>query len=55
MSSFLFMARRGGEFEVAGHWPDDGGLEGHQFFCHADCFTARIDPTVRTTVFDLDL
>jgi hypothetical protein len=51
-ASFLFMARRGGEFEVAGHWPDDDSLAGRQFFCHPDCFTGRMDVTLRTIVFD---
>ena len=50
-ASFRFLARRGGEFEMVGHWDDDG-LEGHQFFCHSDCFTERMDPTVRSAVFD---
>lgn len=54
-ASFLFMARRGDEFEVAGHWADDDSLEGSQFFCHPNCFTARMDATVRTMVFDPDL
>ena len=54
-ASFVFMARRGGEFEIAGHWPDDDSLEGRQFFCHPDCFTARMDATLRTIVFDPDL
>ncbi|MEN9620763.1 MAG: hypothetical protein RL499_956 [Actinomycetota bacterium] len=54
-ASFLFMARRGSAFEVAGHGPDDGSLEGSQFFCHSDCFTALMDGVVRAMVFDPDL
>ena len=54
-ASFLFMARRSDAFEVAGHWPEDDSLEGRQFFCHPNCFTGRMDPLVRTMVFDPDL
>jgi hypothetical protein len=51
-ASFLFLARRSGEFLVVDHWADDDSLEGHQFFCHSDCFTERMDPTLRRAVFD---
>lgn len=54
-SSFLFLARVQDDFRVVEHWADDGeGLQGHQFFCHAACFSERMDPVVRQAVFDPD-
>lgn len=43
----MFLAARNGEFLLrspTGGWADQDAstLEGHQFFCHAECFKASV-------------
>lgn len=52
-SSFLFLARRGSEFCLVNDWLETSAhLEGSQYYCHASCFTAAMDPTVRRALTD---
>ena len=55
-ASFRFLAKRNGQFVNTADWLDRSPhLEGHQFFCHAQCFRASV-PEERQSVlaFALD-
>jgi len=42
-ASFLFLAKRDGQFWTVDEWLDRSPhIEGHQFFCHVRCFRASV-------------